>query len=115
MDMVLNPTFLRLEHFSLHLWRSYFSIFTVLGVQNLLVLTSDQPFSPPPRGAKAPFLFATPKDEGHRASLRGSQLYLLEREREMGLKKKSKNRNEKKRETEEGCHGNGNIAALQKP
>lgn len=47
-------------------------------------------FTPPkkrPCGAKAPFLFATPKDEGHRASLRGSQLYLLEREREMGLKK----------------------------
>lgn len=91
MDMVLNPTFLRLEHFSLHLWGSSFSIFTVLGVQNLLVLTPDQPFSPPPPqrpcGAKAPFLFATPKDEGHRASLRGSQLYLLEREREMGLKK----------------------------
>lgn len=62
--------------------------------------------------AKAPLLCGTPKDEEHRASLRGSQLYLLsatrEREREKGRmggvkkKKRKKKTQERKREGDSG-------------
>lgn len=85
------------------------NIFTVRGVRNPLALTSDR-LPKDSGGAEALFSLVHQKDEEHRASLRGSELYLLSatRERERGRmggvkkEKGKKHRNEKERETEEG-------------